>query len=148
MNVSWKNEAVRRFPEFADRFEKWKNPYLLWFDLRDAFEEAYGRLPLDDDLIGRIYGFAEWFSKQPSGMTAEDDLPTCVAVCFYEHVPESPAALKDMPRWLPRSAVLEMREVLSYHAGEEGFRNVLEAFDEYREKVVKKFSRKGKRKRR
>ena len=61
MNVSWKNEAVRRFPEFADRFEKWKNPYLLWFDLRDAFEEAYGRLPLDDDLIGRIYGFAEWF---------------------------------------------------------------------------------------
>jgi hypothetical protein len=144
MKVSWKSEAMERFPEFAERLEEWKNPYPLWFDLRDAFEEAYGRLPLDDDLIGRVYGFADWFRKQPSGTTAEDDLPTCVAVCFYEHVPESPEALKDMPRWLTR--LLGMSEVLLFHGGEEGFMEVLKAFDNYREQVVKKFSKKGKRK--
>jgi hypothetical protein len=147
MSDEWKNEGVRRFPELGEKVEGWETPYLLWFDLRDAFESAYRAEPRGESMIRRVYEFADWCSQQPQGRKADDDLPTCVAVCFYEHVPESPEALADMPRWFKREDVLKMRDVFLYHAGEEGFRRMLEVFDNYREKVVIKFPAKRKRKR-
>src|SRR5437016_3383475 len=103
----WGKEAFNRFPELLDRFDDVDTPGLLWMELRMAFEEAY-KTPRNEDLISRIFAFAHWCCAQPQGSTAEDDLGTCVAVCFYEHIPGLPEALEDMPRWLSRSDVLTM----------------------------------------
>jgi hypothetical protein len=147
MNELWKSEGRERFPELQERFEGWETPYLMWFDLSEAFAGAYRAEPRDEGMIRRVYEFANWCTQQPRGRKADDDLLTCVALCFYEHIPESPEALKDMPRWLKRQDVLEMREIFSYHGGDEGFARVLEAFDNYREQVVSKFPAKGRKKR-
>jgi hypothetical protein len=38
--------------------------------------------------------------NQPRGLTAADDLLTCVCVCFLEHIPEIPEAWAEIGRWL------------------------------------------------
>lgn len=124
----WKAEAYRRFPELHVQFSDADTPYLLWFELRDAFHDAYSRLPLNEGLIKQIYDYADWCCSQPRGDTAEDDLLTCVAVAFYEHIPESPAAVADMPRWFTLEDVGAMKEVLSYHVGFDGYKEILDAY--------------------
>jgi hypothetical protein len=128
LDYDWGKEAFNRFPELIDRFDSVQSPYALWFELRDAFEEAY-KDPRNEGLIARIYDYANWCCSQPEGKTAEDDLGTCVCTCFYEHIPELPAALEDMPRWFSQSDVLLMKEIFSYMVGEEGFQRILQAFN-------------------
>lgn len=126
----WGREAFNRFPELIDRFDNVDSPYLLWIELRFAFEEAY-KEPRNEDLISRIYAYADWCGSQPEGKTADDDLGTCVTVCFYEHIPESPRALADMPRWFKLSEVHHMKEAFSYMVGEEGFQRILLAYQHF-----------------
>ena len=95
----WREKAVEIFPELAPLFGEDDSPYILWIELRLAFEAAYEKTPPDESLIQRIYRFSEWCCEQPRGETVADDLLTCVSVCFYEHVPLHPQARKDMPRW-------------------------------------------------
>lgn len=123
----WGKEAFTRFPDLIDRFDSVNSPYDLWFVLTDAFQQAY-KAPRQEDLIARIYAYADWCCSQPQGTTAEDDLGSCVCVCFYEHIPESPEALEDMPRWFSRADVLTMKEIFSYMVGEEGYERILLAF--------------------
>ena len=99
----------------------------LWSQLRDLFDLAYGP-PRNEDLIKRIYDYADWCCQQPSGTTAEDDLATCVAVSFYEHIPECQEALQDMPRWFTLDDVRAMRDTFSYMVGEEGYQRILQAY--------------------
>jgi hypothetical protein len=126
---TWKTEAYRRFPELQESFEAGKcdTPYLLWFQLLDAFRAAYD-LPRNESLIKRIYDYSDWCCQQPSGETAEDDLLTCVAVSFYEHIPDTPAALADMPRWFTLDDVRTMKTTFSYLVGEEGFQKILDVY--------------------
>jgi hypothetical protein len=128
LDHDWGKEAFNRFPDLLERFNLVDSPYQLWFELTHAFTEAY-KDPRNEDLIARIYAFAEWCCSQPEGTSAEDDLATCVVVCFYEHIPESPQALEDMPRWFSRSDVLAMKETFSYMVGQEGFQRILAACD-------------------
>ncbi len=128
LNYEWGREAFERFPELIDRSDFVESPYDLWFELTEAFQKAY-KAPRNEDLISRIYAYATWCCLQPSGAAAEDDLGTCVCACFYEHIPESPEALEDMPRWFSRSDVLTMKEVFSYMVGEDGFQRILLAYD-------------------
>ena len=95
----WRKKADEMFPELADRFAAADTPYLLWFELLYAFERAYDQTPQDESLIRRIYRYSKWCCEQPRGKNAEDDLLTCVAVCFYEHIPHHANARQDMPRW-------------------------------------------------
>ena len=97
--TQWRDKAVEMFPELTAALETAETPYLLWFDLWDAFEKAYDKTPKDESLIRRIYQYSDWCSQQPRRETAADDLLTCVAVCFYEHIPCSAKAREDMPRW-------------------------------------------------
>lgn len=80
-------EAFTRFPELIDRFDHVDSPYALWLELTNAFHNAY-KAPRDEDLISRIYAYANWCCSQAEGATAEEDLGSCVCVCFYEHIPE------------------------------------------------------------
>jgi hypothetical protein len=54
-----------------------------------------------------------------------------VCVCFYEHIPQSPEALEDMPRWFSRDDVILMKETFSYMVGEESFQRILLAYDRH-----------------
>jgi hypothetical protein len=128
LSHDWGREAFHRFPELIDRFDNVDDPYLLWIELTYAFKEAY-KSPRDEDLISRIFAFAEWCCSQPRGATAADDLGTCVCTCFYEHIPELPEALADMPRWFSRSDVLKMKDIFSYLAGEDGFQRILLVYE-------------------
>jgi hypothetical protein len=116
----WKQKAEAMFPDLGARIEGAGTPYLLWFELREAFERAYELTPRDEGLIRRIYQYSDWCADQPRGQTAKDDLPTCVAVCFYEHIPQHPLAREDMPRWW---RVEDLREpsVFQYHLSDEQF---------------------------
>lgn len=130
LDHDWGREAFNRFPELIDRFDNADDPYLLWFELTEAFKNAY-KAPRDEDLIARIYAFADWCCSQPEGATAGDDLGTCVCVCFYEHIPQSAEAVEDMPRWFSRSDVLAMKDTFSYLVGEEGFQRILLAYERH-----------------
>ena len=130
LDHEWGKEAFKRFPELIDRFDFVDSPYELWFELRDAFEEAY-RDPRNEDLIARIYDYANWCGSQPEGKTAKDDLGTCVCVCICEKIPELPTAVEDMPRWFSRSDVLLMKQTFSYRVGDEGFQRILLAYERF-----------------
>src|SRR4051812_24225798 len=95
----WRKIASKMFPELADVISEAETPYILWLWLRLAFEKAYEASPRDESLIARAYAYADWCARSPRGKMASDDLLTCVAVCFWEHIPEYPAVSADMPRW-------------------------------------------------
>jgi hypothetical protein len=128
LDHDWGKEAFTRFPDLIDRFDSVDSLYSLWFELTQAFDEAY-KAPRNEDLISRIYAYADWCCQQET--TGEDDLGTCVCVCFYEHIPQSPEALEDMPRWFSRDDVILMKETFSYMVGEEGFQRILLAYDRH-----------------
>ena len=66
----------------------------------------------------------------PPGATAEDDLGTCVACCLFEDIPTMPKALQDMPRWWKLDDVVLMKPIFCYHAGVEGYAQILARFAE------------------
>ena len=126
----WREEADKRFPELSVLFRENEcdTPYLLWFELRDQFHKPY-EAPINRDLINRIYRYADWCCEQPQGETAEDDLATCVAVSFYEHIPESERAIEDMPTWFTLKDVIAMKDIFSYVVGEDGFARIVEKYN-------------------
>jgi hypothetical protein len=131
---AWLQEAWSRFPELASEFEMYEmelpdTPYMLWFELCSLFDKAYDEDNLD--LVKRIYDYRLWCFEQPEGKTAEDDLGSCVAVCFYEHIPQHPKAMADMPRWFPREHVVDMKATFSYMVGEDRFQRILDVYDEH-----------------
>ena len=95
----WLEKATDLFPELRSGIGSAESPYGLWIELWLAFEAAYEQTPPDESLIGRIYRYSDWCCDQPRGKTADDDLLTCVAVSFYEHIPLNAKAREDMPRW-------------------------------------------------
>src|SRR5215469_566310 len=94
MILPWRETAEAKFPELRDAVHEAENAYMLWFELRLAFERAYESEPRNESMIRRVYEFANWCDKQPRGETAEDDLLTVVAVCFYEHLPSTPTSVQ------------------------------------------------------
>jgi hypothetical protein len=128
VNNEWRDEAMRRFPQFAESISRANTPYFVWIELTNAFERAYA--DGDEALIGAIYGYAGWCCRQPPGTTAEDDLGTCVACCLFEDIPTMPKALHDMPRWWKLDDVVLMKPIFCYHAGVEGYAQILARFAE------------------
>jgi hypothetical protein len=99
----WRAVAVQILPSLISEIteEQIQNPLQLWLKLSSDFSQAYKTDPYDYDLIERIYAFAIWCELQEhlSDVDSEYHLPTCVISCFYEDIPQSPRALRDMPRW-------------------------------------------------
>ena len=122
----WHSEAVKRFPDLKEELAAAESPYEFWTDLLLEFENAYDSDKRDR--IAAIYDYARWCLAQPRSATAQDDLPTCVSVCFVEHIPDHPKALQDMPRWWSIGEVRKIEALLRYHAGAEGYARILEQF--------------------
>src|SRR5690242_6827264 len=94
----WRAAAIQRLPEFREIVASAEHVMALWIELRWKFKEAY-RDPRNDDLIRRIYSYADWCLDAPRNDDAGQDPLTAVTVAFYEHIPTWPAAREDMPRW-------------------------------------------------
>ena len=134
----WREKAIEMFPELDSRFEADDSPYDLWFELLEAFEKAYEKTPPDESLIRRIYQYSDWCCDQPRGKTPEDDLFTCVAVSFYEHIPLNPRARQDMPRWF-RSEDLQggsagEPNIFAYHLTADQFEELKRFLDRERDR--------------
>jgi hypothetical protein len=124
----WRETARQMFPELLEEIAEAENPWLFWFDLRDAFRRAYDASPRDESLIRRIYAYSDWCFDAPRGKAAADDLATCAALCFWEHIPMHPAARDDMPRWFTLEEIVYSKGIFSYLIGDERFRELEEHF--------------------
>jgi hypothetical protein len=65
----WRETAYELLPELAEKITdpEIDTPYLLWFEIRDAFARAYDASPRDESLISRIYQYADWCMTAPRG---------------------------------------------------------------------------------
>jgi hypothetical protein len=78
---AWRRRAIETFPELDAELRNSSETfsvYALWFELLPLVRQAHR--DSDDDLLRRIYGFAEWCSEQ------QGELSNAVAVSFYEHL--------------------------------------------------------------
>jgi hypothetical protein len=122
----WHAEALRRFPELAQQLAGCDTPYMVWIELWGEFENAYASANMA--LVANIYDYANWCYQQPRGESADDDLPTYIHVCFYEHIPTNAQALDDMPRWWSLDQVIRLKDTFSYIVGAEGYAKLLSRF--------------------
>lgn len=99
----------------------------LWTELLLIFDGAYQNDLPNDDLIRRIYAFADACLKLPQGPDASHDPITSVYVVFFEHIPTIRRARDDIYRWLPLPTVANARENFSYHIGNEEFDELVKA---------------------
>ncbi len=127
LSNEWHDEALRRFPQFAESIAQADTPYILWIDLQMYFAQAYERG--DEQLIADTYAYAGWCCRHAPGTTAADDLDTCAATCYFEDIPTIPKALHDMPRWWTRDDVVLMKQIFSYMVGEAGYAQILARFE-------------------
>jgi hypothetical protein len=119
---NWLSKAVDTFPELADQFERADlHPMSFWIELRLALDKAYQCNPINEDLIGRIYGYASWCFDQPETDSAETDLGTAVVVCLIEHLPETQAVAADLYRWMSTETFEGFESVFRYHFSEEQY---------------------------
>ncbi len=132
----WLQKAHEMFPELISRFEQVDTPYLLWFELYDEFIHSYSASPRNESLIMRVYQFADWCLEQPQGRKADDDLTTCVAVCFYEHLPDHFGIRSDMPRWFTVDDILLMKQIFCYHMSESEFEDLKRYFEQHQDMYV------------
>jgi hypothetical protein len=93
----WQSVARETLPELQSEIMAAKTPMALWTEIVFAFDEAYDE-PKNDDFIQRVYRYADWCLERDMGETAAEHLPTCVSICFWEHIPTNEAARRDMPR--------------------------------------------------
>lgn len=124
--VDWREKAEEMLPELKEHIKSAETPMGLWIEIRLAFEKAY-RLPHNESFIRRTYQFASWSMMQPEGEgeDAGKHLPTCAAVCFYEHLPVFKPARDDLSRWMTRQQVLNMKSIFLYHTTEADFNKLL-----------------------
>jgi hypothetical protein len=96
----------------------------LWIEFRFEFEQAY-REPRNEDLIERIYSYAEWCWHAPRNEDAGKDPWTAASVAFLEHLPDIPPAREDMPRWFTFNEIAANKSLFVYAIGEISFKDLL-----------------------
>jgi hypothetical protein len=116
----WRSAALERLPELREKIAKAENVMSLWIELHLAFEKAY-RDPQNDDLIARIYSYADWCLAARRNDDASHDPLTAVIVAFYEDIPTNKPAREDMPRWFSYAEVANNRHVFAYLIGDDEF---------------------------
>jgi hypothetical protein len=128
--INWLSKSAEMLPELQEEhgLEFVDNPMSLWLEIWWAFERAY-QPPRDEDFIKRVYEFADWCLVQERCDDASWDLLTCVAVCFFEHIPTNALTRADMPRWFKRHEIVVMRDTFSYFLSASEFEGLLALFE-------------------
>jgi hypothetical protein len=92
--AAWRRKALELFPELLPELENSQYTcYMLFFDLLPMSRRA--QEANDSDLLGRIYGFAEWCLVQKT-----KEPGNAAGVAFFEHVLDQPTHWKAVVPWL------------------------------------------------
>jgi hypothetical protein len=98
---TWRPTAIELFPHLERELRGRRAGYTIYSllgDLRIDAEKAHSRG--DEDLLRRIYGFAEWCSRQRA-----EELWNAAGVAFYEHLFENPTTIDRVLPWLSAYAI-------------------------------------------
>jgi hypothetical protein len=120
----WRHEAFERLPGLRKQLQREKTLFGFCHALYDELVHAYERK--DEALIRDIYLFSTWCLEQPESSRAEDDLPTAISLCFFEHLPEREQIRRDLSRRLPHSLLVSMKEIFCYHGTPEQFQEIIQ----------------------
>ncbi len=92
--AAWRRQAIELLLEHRRELAaRDSSIYSVFFDLKPRLREAHDAG--DDELLRRIYGYAEWCARQ----TAET-LWNAAGVAFYEHLFDYPAYSLRVVPWL------------------------------------------------
>jgi hypothetical protein len=118
---AWRRAAIEKIPQHHEMIVTASRPMELWVNLSVPFVRAHSA-PLDEELIGQVYGYAAWClaSRDPNTFTA-------VVVAFYEDLPQHPEVREHMPWWLSAEEFSGMGEIFRYH---------LDSYPDYRAFVL------------
>jgi hypothetical protein len=116
----WREVAINMLPELRSEAGEAESPMSFWLEVVYKFDDAY-EFPRNEDFIKRVYAYADWCLKQEGGGSAPEHLPTCVVICFWEHIPTCKAAREDMPRWFSFDEVIANEHFFKYSITEEEF---------------------------
>jgi hypothetical protein len=110
---NWRRRAIEAFPSLARdlRASRISNPYDLFTNLRVMAEQAHRQG--DEALLQRIYGYAEWGSRQQAPA-----LWNPVGVAFYEHIVENPATVDRVLPWLSAYVIRKHWDLWQVSLGE------------------------------
>lgn len=110
---AWRRKALELFPDLRAEIQAPElSIYQLFFELLPRCRDAHDR----DDVaeLERIYGFAEWCSKQKS-----KDLWNAAGVAFYEHLADSNRTLRAIPQWVSKAVFEDIAVLLEARVGTE-----------------------------
>lgn len=98
--ANWRRKALALFPDLRPELEQRSSTvYLLFMDLLPRLWVAHKTG--DQAELRRIYGFAEWCSRQKA-----TDLWNSAGVSFYEHLFDShPSYRSEVVRWLSPTVI-------------------------------------------
>lgn len=132
----WRTKAFEILPEMRREISESEDPMQLWIEINMHFEDAYVE-PRNESLIRRVYEYEAWCLTQDGGETAGDHLPTCVSICFWEHIPTNTAARKDMPRWFSLDDVLAYQHFFGYCLSAGNFEELIDSYSKTDLKLVR-----------
>lgn len=90
----WRRRALEQFPQLRRELNGGGyTPYSLFADLKPMFRLAHDEG--DNELLRRIYGFAEWCAQQKA-----KELWNPAGVSFYEHLFDYPDYSERVISWL------------------------------------------------
>ena len=111
----WRAKAAECFPEFREIVDEARDPICLWIDLFMCLCNAYDLTPPNDDMIRRIYDFADWCFRQPETDSVETDLSSAVVVSLIESIPLDQRVAADLHRWFSIEDIKGFESLLRYH---------------------------------
>ena len=121
----WRRHAVAEFPEFRTEIQAADSAHGVFYVLLPALHDAYRAEPADEQLLERIYRFAEW-CRAPD---RHDDVRGAALVSFYEHLPEFGPAWRDLPRRVPAERLAELRRHLRGYLSPTAYAEAIRALD-------------------
>ena len=129
----WLSKAIECLPELEDivtepQPQRITGPMSLWIEIYLKLIDAYDVVPINEDLIRRIYGFADWCLKQPGTSDVETDVLTAVAVAFIENLPLDKRITGDLHRWMSIETFKGFENLFRYDLSDEEYRQFEENF--------------------
>ena len=98
------------------------------------FEHAYDE-PRNEDLIRRIYAYADWCSEHAKQCRRRGGRPLDLrGRLFLPTIPTRRAPRLDMPRWFSRDDIVLMKDLFSYHLNPDDYERLLELFPDPRQR--------------
>lgn len=91
----WRRTAIERFPHLQKAIAGADSAGWVWFELKQALEDAYRRTPLDEKFVADVYDYAHWCLCHRS-----IDVRTAVVLWFYEDLVTDDLLRPDMARWM------------------------------------------------